>query len=58
MSADRHPPRFGRRWTSAAEAQRDALEYAVKLIDRDVPGAVEARGTLAAWGPAATLETD
>ncbi|MCR4466770.1 DUF6566 family protein [Burkholderia sp. SCN-KJ] len=46
--ADWHLPRFGERWTSAAEAQRDALEFAVQPIDRGVPGAVEARGTLAA----------
>ncbi|RQR51418.1 hypothetical protein DIE19_29325 [Burkholderia sp. Bp9126] len=45
--ADWHLPRFGERWTSVAEAQRDAVEYAVKLIDRGVLGAVEARGTLA-----------
>nr|WP_321797295.1 DUF6566 family protein [Burkholderia sp. BCC1988] len=50
VSADRHPPRFGERWTSAAETQRDVLEYAVKLIDRDMPGAAEARGTHAARG--------
>ncbi|WP_232444915.1 DUF6566 family protein [Burkholderia ubonensis] len=45
--ADWHLPRFGERWTSAAEAQRNAVEYAVKLIDRGVFGAVDARGTLA-----------
>ncbi|WP_232439052.1 DUF6566 family protein [Burkholderia ubonensis] len=45
--ADWHLPRFGERWTSAAEAQRNAVEYAVKLIDRGVLGAVDARGTLA-----------
>ncbi|WP_322021046.1 MULTISPECIES: hypothetical protein [unclassified Burkholderia] len=50
VSADRHPPRFGERWTSAAETRRDALEYAVQLIDRDMPGAAEARGTHAARG--------
>ncbi|MDN7856270.1 hypothetical protein QZM81_10665 [Burkholderia cepacia] len=27
---DRHPPRFSERWTSATEARRDAVEYAVK----------------------------
>ncbi|WP_431208768.1 hypothetical protein [Burkholderia cepacia] len=27
---DRHPPRFSERWTSATEAWRDAVEYAVK----------------------------
>ncbi|UXU85405.1 DUF6566 family protein [Burkholderia sp. S-53] len=46
--ADWHLPRFSERWGTAAEAQRDALEYAVKLIDRGVPGAVEAQGALAA----------
>ncbi|WP_232454243.1 DUF6566 family protein [Burkholderia ubonensis] len=45
--ADWHLPRFGERWTSAAEAQRNAVEYAVKLIDRGVLGAVDAQGTLA-----------
>ncbi|AXL48583.1 hypothetical protein DSC91_003316 [Paraburkholderia caffeinilytica] len=45
--ADWHLPRFSERWTSAAEAQRDAVEYAVKLIDRGVPGAIEAQGALA-----------
>lgn len=45
--ADWHLPRFGERWTSAAEAQRNAVEYAVKLIDRGVLGAVDARDTLA-----------
>ncbi|WP_228395782.1 hypothetical protein [Burkholderia cepacia] len=30
VSADRHPPRFSERWTSATEAWRDAVEYAVK----------------------------
>ncbi|MGT2477724.1 DUF6566 family protein [Paraburkholderia terrae] len=34
--ADWHLPRFVERWTSAAEAQRDALEYGVKLVDRGV----------------------
>ncbi|WP_175861775.1 hypothetical protein [Burkholderia cepacia] len=28
--ADRHLPRFSKRWTSAGEARRDAVEYAVK----------------------------
>ncbi|WP_240691168.1 hypothetical protein [Burkholderia cepacia] len=28
--ADRHLPRFSERWTSAGEARRDAVEYAVK----------------------------
>ncbi|CAN0626717.1 conserved protein of unknown function [Burkholderia multivorans] len=45
--ADWHLPRFSERWTSAAEAQRDAVEYAVKLIDRGVLGAVEAQGAFA-----------
>ncbi|WP_232454511.1 DUF6566 family protein [Burkholderia ubonensis] len=45
--ADWHLPRFGERWTSPAEAQRNAVEYAVKLIDRGVLGAVDARRTLA-----------
>ncbi|WP_232434282.1 DUF6566 family protein [Burkholderia ubonensis] len=45
--ADWHLPRFGERWTSAAEAQRNAVEYAVKLIDRGVLSAVDARRTLA-----------
>jgi len=40
--------RFSDRWTSATEARRDAVEYAVKRIDRGVPGAVEAQGALAA----------
>ncbi|MCA8330391.1 hypothetical protein [Burkholderia cepacia] len=30
VSADRHLPRFSKRWTSADEARRDAVEYAVK----------------------------
>ncbi|KVW85690.1 hypothetical protein ABY44_20425 [Burkholderia sp. ZZQ-2] len=30
VSDDRHPPRFSERWTSATEARRDAVEYAVK----------------------------
>ncbi|WP_260430539.1 hypothetical protein [Burkholderia cepacia] len=30
VSADRHLPRFSERWTSAGEARRDAVEYAVK----------------------------
>ncbi|NLA21013.1 hypothetical protein E9536_24295 [Burkholderia sp. LS-044] len=30
VSADRHLPRFSKRWTSAGEARRDAVEYAVK----------------------------
>ena len=30
VSADRHLPRFSERWTSATEARRDAVEYAVK----------------------------
>lgn len=30
VSADRHLPRFSERWTSADEARRDAVEYAVK----------------------------
>lgn len=47
LLADWHLPRFSERWTSAAEAQRDAVEYAVKLIDRGVLGAVEAQGALA-----------
>ena len=34
--ADSHLPRFAGHWTSAAEAQREALEYAVKLVDRGV----------------------
>ncbi|WP_246637313.1 hypothetical protein [Burkholderia catarinensis] len=45
--ADWPLPRLGERWTRAAEGQRDALEYAVKPIDRGVPGAVEAQGALA-----------
>jgi hypothetical protein len=45
--ADWHLPRFSERWTSAAEAQRDALEYAVKLIDRGVPGAPPGGGAFA-----------
>ncbi|WP_232490312.1 DUF6566 family protein [Burkholderia ubonensis] len=45
--ADWHLPRFSERWTSAAEARRNAVEYAVKLIDRGALGAVDARGTLA-----------
>jgi hypothetical protein len=45
--ADWHLPRFCERWTSAPEARRDALEYAVKLIDRDVLGAVETQGASA-----------
>jgi len=28
--ADRYLPRFSKRWTSAGEARRDAVEYAVK----------------------------
>ena len=47
--ADWHLPRFSERWTSAAEAQRDAVEYAVKLIGRGVLGAVEAQGAFATW---------
>ncbi|TDG03198.1 hypothetical protein E1N52_36245 [Paraburkholderia guartelaensis] len=34
--ADWHLPYFSERWLSEGEAQRDALEYAVKLIDRGV----------------------
>jgi hypothetical protein len=45
--ADWHLPRFSEHWASAAEAQRDAVEYAVKLIDRGVLGAVEPQGALA-----------
>ncbi|RQZ16792.1 hypothetical protein DIE15_13820 [Burkholderia sp. Bp9031] len=45
--ADWHLPCFSERWTSAAEAQRDAIEYAVKLIDRGVLGAVGVQGALA-----------
>ncbi|GJH05926.1 DUF6566 family protein [Paraburkholderia terrae] len=47
LLADWHLPRFSERWASTAEAQRDAVEYAVKLIDRGVLGAVEAQGALA-----------
>ncbi|MGC3028005.1 hypothetical protein ACPUER_23130 [Burkholderia sp. DN3021] len=47
MLADWHLARFSERWASAAEAQRDAVEYAVKLIDHGVLGAVEARSALA-----------
>jgi hypothetical protein len=46
MLADGHLPRFNERWTSAAEARRDAVECAVKLIARGVLGAVEAQGAL------------
>ncbi|KUY55107.1 hypothetical protein WS45_01840 [Burkholderia sp. RF2-non_BP3] len=45
VSADWHLTRFGEHWTSRAEARCGALGYAVKPIDRGVPGAVEARGT-------------
>ncbi|ABE30337.1 hypothetical protein DR64_308 [Paraburkholderia xenovorans LB400] len=31
--ADWHLPRFSERWTSAGEAQREAMGYAVKAID-------------------------
>jgi hypothetical protein len=31
---DVHLPQFSDRWTTGREAQRGALEYAVKLIDR------------------------
>ncbi|MDN0083289.1 hypothetical protein QU487_11070 [Crenobacter sp. SG2305] len=43
MLADWHLPHFSERWTTAAEAQRDAVE----LIDCGVLGAVEAQGVLA-----------
>jgi hypothetical protein len=36
--ADWHQPRYSERWVTAREAQRDALEYAVRLIDRGVLG--------------------
>ncbi|WP_244289319.1 hypothetical protein [Burkholderia puraquae] len=42
--ADRQLPCFSERGTSAAEAQRDAIECAMTLIDRGVPGAVGAQG--------------
>lgn len=35
---DWHMPFFGERWLSEGEARRDALEYAVKLIDSGVLG--------------------
>lgn len=35
---DWHIPLFGERWLSEGEARRDALEYAVKLIDSGVLG--------------------
>ena len=34
--ADWHLPYFSERWLSEGEARRDALEYAVKLIDSGV----------------------
>lgn len=34
--ADWHLPFFSERWLSEGEARRDALEYAVKLIDSGV----------------------
>lgn len=34
--ADWHLPFFAERWLSEGEARRDALEYAVKLIDSGV----------------------
>jgi hypothetical protein len=34
--ADWHVPRNAQQWATAAEAQRDGFEYAVKLIDRGV----------------------
>jgi len=36
LLADWHLPFFSERWLSESEARRDALEYAVKLIDSGV----------------------
>ncbi|MBU6487237.1 MAG: hypothetical protein KGQ57_05365 [Burkholderiales bacterium] len=44
--ADWHLPFFSERWLSEGEARRDALEYAVKLIDSgvlDTPQALQVR---------------
>lgn len=36
--ADWHLPRYGERWRSRQEAERDAMQYAVQLINRGVLG--------------------
>lgn len=48
LLADWHLPFFAERWLSEGEARRDALEYAVKLIDSGVleePRALSERAT-------------
>ncbi|MGN6232259.1 MAG: hypothetical protein ACTHNZ_14000 [Trinickia sp.] len=51
--ADWHLPFFGERWLSEGEARRDAVEYAVKLIDigvLDEPRALRERDAIAPLG--------
>lgn len=36
--ADWHLPRYGERWRSQQEAEREAMQYAVQLINRGVWG--------------------
>jgi hypothetical protein len=43
--ADWHLPRYGERWRSQREAERESMQYAVQLINRGVLGeAVQALG--------------
>jgi hypothetical protein len=44
--ADRYLPRFSDRWTTEHKAQH-ALEYAVRLLDRGLPGEPGASRNLA-----------
>lgn len=38
VPADWHLPRYGERWRSRQEAEREAMQYAVQLINRGVFG--------------------
>jgi len=46
--ADWHLPHLAHQWATAAEAQRDGFEYAVKVIDRGVLNFMPSVWTLAA----------
>ncbi len=46
--ADWHLPRYSERWRSTQEAEREAMQYAVQLINRGVLGEpVQALGLVA-----------
>ena len=45
---DWHLPHHAQQWATAAQAQRDGFEYAVKLIDRGVLNFMPSVWTLAA----------